>query len=243
MIQHKNFKNMSCGSQNDALLMYCITKNPQNSWNCLFKKSIWSIRNKYKTLQRSWPRASNGMASSTSALDSTLPYWFHVSDAAGVIDIFISLCGKHGDIAGFLNLMSVLVLNQRRCLTFGTVYQRGLVLTVTEMCICSLIGQLCWLYLLLMAVMMMTVIVLVSVTIYRWFCGKVTLDDCDTETISCRLYRCCCIKTKQIWPEPEFLNILKCNSAESARTGFQFVMIFLIIKHLIIGICTTFQVC
>jgi hypothetical protein len=36
-----------------------------------------------------------------------------------------------------------------------------------------------------------------------------------------------------IIPEPEFLNILKCNSAESAGTGFQFnFMIFLMIKLL-----------
>jgi hypothetical protein len=45
-------------------------------------------------------------------------------------------------------------------------------------------------------------------------------------------------------PEPEFLNILKCIPAESASTGFSLiVIIFLMIKHLIIGIWTTFQVC
>jgi hypothetical protein len=45
-----------------------------------------------------------------------------------------------------------------------------------------------------------------------------------------------------VWgPEPEFLKILKCDLAESAITGFQFnCLIFLMIKHLIIGIWTTF---
>jgi hypothetical protein len=41
--------------------------------------------------------------------------------------------------------------------------------------------------------------------------------------------------------EPEFLNILKCDLAESVSTGFQLiVMIFLMIKHLKIGIWVTF---
>jgi hypothetical protein len=43
--------------------------------------------------------------------------------------------------------------------------------------------------------------------------------------------------------EPEFLNILKCNLAESARAGFQFDSHFLMMKHLIKGIWTTFHVC
>jgi hypothetical protein len=45
--------------------------------------------------------------------------------------------------------------------------------------------------------------------------------------------------------EPEFVNILKCNLAVIVRVqGFSLiVMIFLMIKHLIMGIWTTFQVC
>jgi hypothetical protein len=45
--------------------------------------------------------------------------------------------------------------------------------------------------------------------------------------------------------EPEFLNILKCNLAESASAGFQFNCydIFNDKTLVITGICTTFQIC
>ncbi len=46
-------------------------------------------------------------------------------------------------------------------------------------------------------------------------------------------------------PEPEFLNILKCNSAESASRGFQFnlIIFFMIKTYCNYGISTTFQDC